>query len=166
MAILIRIIEAAVARIAADEVKAWLPWLSDRLLNLAVNRLPHDQRERFREEWAADLECFPSGIAQVVRACGMVWAGWMVGDLIPEKVRMSVAQIVPILAKYGVYLTGLVILGGTLAAIWGKFQTWKAADIRVCTILGFFFGLIVASTVCVLIVRHRVKVEISADLHK
>ena len=33
------------------------------------------------------------------------------------------SDIMRILRKYGLYLLGLMILGGTLAAIWGKFQT-------------------------------------------
>ena len=35
-------------------------------------------------------------------------------------IRLS--DIVRILRKYGVYLLGLMILGGTLATIWGRFQ--------------------------------------------
>ena len=36
---------------------------------------------------------------------------------------IHISDIVRILRKYGVYLLGLMILGGTLAAIWAKFQT-------------------------------------------
>jgi succinoglycan biosynthesis transport protein ExoP len=36
---------------------------------------------------------------------------------------IHISDIIRILRKYGIYLLGLMILGGTLAAIWGKFQT-------------------------------------------
>jgi len=36
---------------------------------------------------------------------------------------IHISDIIRILRKYGVYLLGLMILGGTLATIWGKFQT-------------------------------------------
>jgi succinoglycan biosynthesis transport protein ExoP len=36
---------------------------------------------------------------------------------------IRISDVVRILRKYGIYLLGLMILGGTLAAIWGKFQT-------------------------------------------
>lgn len=36
---------------------------------------------------------------------------------------IHISDVIRVLRKYGVYLLGLMILGGTLAAIWAKFQT-------------------------------------------
>ena len=36
---------------------------------------------------------------------------------------IHISDIIRIMRKYGLYLLGLMILGGILAAIWAKFQT-------------------------------------------
>lgn len=64
------ILGAVLSRIIAEEVRDWLPFVSQKLLTCAVNRLPEDQRERYREEWAADLNMFPGKISQAIRAGG------------------------------------------------------------------------------------------------
>ena len=45
----------------------------------------------------------------------------MVNRLAENAIHIS--DVIRILRKYGLYLLGLMILGGTLAAIWGRFQT-------------------------------------------
>jgi hypothetical protein len=164
MAILTNIIEAVAIRLTADEAKSWLPWLNSKLLSLAVSRLPCDQRERFREEWAADLESFPSGIARTVRACGMVWAGWIIGGSIPTKMRAYAAQLTLLLMEFGVYCLGLIVLGGALATIWWKFQPLTRMNLTFCLGLGVVFGLLDSCLCLAFIVRARKKAGAPYDI--
>ena len=68
------VVIAVIARVGADEVKAWLPVVSRSLLHLALLRLPSEQRERFSEEWTADLLDYPGEISRAIRALGMCCA--------------------------------------------------------------------------------------------
>lgn len=47
-----------VQSLLSDEVRGWIPHLSRRLLVLAAARLDRPHRERYSEEWLADLSAF------------------------------------------------------------------------------------------------------------
>jgi hypothetical protein len=72
------LIGSASGKIAADEAKAWLPVFSQRVLDVALLRLPSEQRERFREEWTADLLDYPGAVSRVIRALGICCAAWKI----------------------------------------------------------------------------------------
>lgn len=68
------LIMAIFNRLAGDEVKAWMPWFTKRLLQIAIERLPEVQRERFSEEWASHVSDVPGEIGKLITAMGCVWA--------------------------------------------------------------------------------------------
>jgi hypothetical protein len=68
MAILVPLALAVVGILIADEIKAWLPTITEWLLNFAVKSLPEAERERCLEEWSADLQSFPEGAVKCLRA--------------------------------------------------------------------------------------------------
>jgi hypothetical protein len=45
----------AIASVAVDELKGWLPHVAAALIASAVARLPEADRDRYREEWLAEL---------------------------------------------------------------------------------------------------------------
>jgi hypothetical protein len=45
----------AVASVAADELKGWLPYMAAALVTTAAARLPAPDQDRYREEWLAEL---------------------------------------------------------------------------------------------------------------
>lgn len=61
---------ALLGKLCADEVKAWLPSIAEHLKELAVRRLPVEQRERYSEEWASYLNDTPGEIAKIWTALG------------------------------------------------------------------------------------------------
>jgi phage terminase Nu1 subunit (DNA packaging protein) len=65
---------ALLGKLCADEIKEWLPWISGRIIRLAVGRLPEDQRERYSEEWHSHLDEVPGEIARLWTACGFLIA--------------------------------------------------------------------------------------------
>jgi hypothetical protein len=62
------------AKVSADEINAWLPWLVRRLVAFAVRLLPEDQRERYSEEWSSHVIEVPGRIGKIVAAAGLVLA--------------------------------------------------------------------------------------------
>jgi hypothetical protein len=77
-----------VARLLSDDAKEWLPWITRRLIERAVDRLPESQREKRREEWNSDVNEWPGNMAKVYRAWGFLSAArkirhiasWMTPD--------------------------------------------------------------------------------------
>ena len=59
------IVSAAVVKVIADDAKEWTPWITRRLLDIAVRRLPNGQRERYAEEWAAHLAEVPGVVGKM-----------------------------------------------------------------------------------------------------
>ncbi len=62
------ILIAVTARVVGDDVKEWLPWITQRLVARAVSRLPDEQRDRFEEEWWANIDELPGNLAKVYEA--------------------------------------------------------------------------------------------------
>ena len=67
-------IVAALARLLADDCKAWSPRIVDRLMNRALSKLPECYRSRLEEEWQAHLREAPGDIAKVVEVINYNWA--------------------------------------------------------------------------------------------
>jgi len=72
--ILLALLVATFSRLLADDIKAWLPRLTESLIQFAIRRLPTDQRERLAEEWAADVADTPGDLARLLFACGLIFA--------------------------------------------------------------------------------------------
>ena len=49
MDVIIAIFVGVVATVLCSEVKAWLPWITEKILSLAVCRLPPEIRDRYDE---------------------------------------------------------------------------------------------------------------------
>jgi len=58
----------------ADELHAWMPWCTRKLLDRAIGRLPENQRERFKEEWHSHLAEVPGEIGKLIVALGFLRA--------------------------------------------------------------------------------------------
>jgi hypothetical protein len=65
---------ALLAKLFADEVKAWLPFVAERLRRVAIRLVPPDQQERLSEEWSSYLEALPGGLAKVWEGFGFIRA--------------------------------------------------------------------------------------------
>jgi hypothetical protein len=92
MSILSTLAVGILAKIVADEAKAILQSLSHHLLKYAISRLPESNRERFREEWHADLLSYPGEILRCIRAVGMCWASLKISWLGQRTLRELVAE--------------------------------------------------------------------------
>lgn len=63
-----------ISRQAQSEFQDWTPKATARLIERAVQRLPEDKRERFREEWAAHLGDTPGEVGKWIVAAGCLLA--------------------------------------------------------------------------------------------
>ena len=64
------ILYSILTSILADECKAWLPWITERVIQHAVRKLPTNQRERCGEEWRSHLDQRPGNIVKLIEALG------------------------------------------------------------------------------------------------
>jgi lipopolysaccharide/colanic/teichoic acid biosynthesis glycosyltransferase len=71
---LVTVLVAIVGRFMADEVKAWVAWLHDKLRRAAVSMLPKKYRERYDEEWESGLEECPGEIFKLIYSIGLLVA--------------------------------------------------------------------------------------------
>jgi len=74
MAILVTLLVGISSKLAADEIKAWLPWITKRVTSSALSKLPSDKRERYEEEWQSDLDQIPSEFSKLIYALGLIRA--------------------------------------------------------------------------------------------
>jgi len=63
-----------VAPMVTDDIKAWLPRVTERFTDKAVKRLPRDQRDRFAEEWRSYVADTPGDISKLIAAVGFLRA--------------------------------------------------------------------------------------------
>ena len=68
------ILIAATSKQATDELKAWMPWIIDRLIDRAVQQLPADDQERYDEEWRSHVRETPGDVGKLIEAIGCVKA--------------------------------------------------------------------------------------------
>ena len=54
---------------------AWLPTISQWLVNLTVRQLPAEHQERCREEWTANLNALPNTLVRLVHALSLNYRG-------------------------------------------------------------------------------------------
>ncbi|MDR3529868.1 MAG: hypothetical protein P4L90_04805 [Rhodopila sp.] len=64
-------------RLLADELKAWMPHLTNRLIRHAVGKLPADQRERLFEEWSSDVDERPGDLSKLWTAADCIRGSWV-----------------------------------------------------------------------------------------
>jgi lipopolysaccharide/colanic/teichoic acid biosynthesis glycosyltransferase len=71
---ILAVVGATLTKLFADETKAWIPWLTERMVRRAIGHLPPDQRERFNEEWRSHLNETPGELSKLFVAIGVVIA--------------------------------------------------------------------------------------------
>ncbi len=69
------ILAAALSKQLADEFKAWVPWLTRRLIDRAVSALPEQRlKDRCGEEWTSYIADIPGEIGKIVAVLGFLRA--------------------------------------------------------------------------------------------
>jgi lipopolysaccharide/colanic/teichoic acid biosynthesis glycosyltransferase len=105
------------ARVVGDDVKEWLPWITQRLVARAVSGLPEEERDRFEEEWWAHINELPGNLAKVYGAWGCLSASKTInrialsGDTtsIEEVTRRAIELVISIVSLVLVFPLMVVI---------------------------------------------------------
>lgn len=84
------VLVGVLSRQLADEFKAWTPWLVQKLVLLAVGRMPKTQQERYAEEWSSFVNEIPGEVGKILAALGLSWAGFRIRY--QARQRQSVAE--------------------------------------------------------------------------
>jgi hypothetical protein len=74
LAVLGGMLVAALSRLVSDELKAWRPWIVERLILIAERRLPAKHLKRLAEEWRSYVAEIPGDVGKVIAACGFIKA--------------------------------------------------------------------------------------------
>lgn len=73
-------LSAFFGKLFADEFKAWLPWVTERLTRSAVSILPQDQQERYSEEWRSHLHEMPGELGRLLVALDLFRAAYTISE--------------------------------------------------------------------------------------
>jgi len=84
--------QAVLGKLAGDEIKAWLPTLTRRTLDLAISRLPEGERKRYLEEWQAHLMEIPGEFSRFIYSVDQVRAALAMAAIQRGASRSSVAH--------------------------------------------------------------------------
>jgi hypothetical protein len=92
------------SRLLTDELKAWTPWIVDRLIRRAVRQSPENLRERLAEEWASHVNEIPGDIGKLLWAFDYLRASWKMGDSndhakLGKKIAVEINEIVEVEEK-------------------------------------------------------------------
>lgn len=68
------VIGACASRLLADELKAWVPSVVERIISFAITRAPRHLRERLTEEWRSHVNDTPGHLGKLYIALGFIWA--------------------------------------------------------------------------------------------
>lgn len=71
------------AKLLGNEIEAWIPVVSERIIEGAIRKLPENQQERLREEWRAHLEECPGHFAKLWHAIGCLRGAFIIGSPTP-----------------------------------------------------------------------------------
>jgi hypothetical protein len=70
----VELIDSLLIALVVVELYAWLPRISEWLLDLAVRRIRTEEKERCREEWKAQLDSLPNTLVRLVHALSLTAA--------------------------------------------------------------------------------------------
>ncbi len=105
-AIIVSIFVAVFSRQAADEFKAWAPWIIGALMRRAVNKLPGNQRDRYAEEWQSHVDEIPGDIGKLFIAVSLLRAAWRLSRILPTTTfAAEVAPPVPVFSGWPATVT-------------------------------------------------------------
>jgi lipopolysaccharide/colanic/teichoic acid biosynthesis glycosyltransferase len=81
MSWLLLLVASATVNLLVAELFDWCPRLAERLIRRAVRRLPSDARDRYLDEWLAELEVVPGrGISKLIWAIQILVRATKVGE--------------------------------------------------------------------------------------
>jgi len=91
---IVTVIQAILAKLATDEIKAWLPIISQNNLKCAVSFLPAEMRSRYMEEWEAHLQEKPGDLGKLFSSAGQILAALRMAGIYRREAKPSALQAI------------------------------------------------------------------------
>jgi lipopolysaccharide/colanic/teichoic acid biosynthesis glycosyltransferase len=108
--LVIALFVAIVARLMADEVKAWSGWAHKKIRRRAVAKLPVECRDRYDEEWESGLEEIPGELFKIIYSIGLLRAAYQIrGAALKSTVRTEVL-FSPLKRLFDIAMSGITLL--------------------------------------------------------
>ncbi len=101
---------AVLSRVLSDELKAWNPWIVERLIRFAEQKLPHEFRARLSEEWRSHIAEIPGDLGKVLTAYGFIRAAGKIRGGAVTVPNARVLALIAIAALLPLMLTAAVAL--------------------------------------------------------
>jgi hypothetical protein len=70
----VSVLVAALSRILAADIEAWILWVIRRLIRIAAGWLPENGRGRYKEEWEGYVDEVPGVVGKMLAAAGFLLA--------------------------------------------------------------------------------------------
>jgi Bacterial sugar transferase len=97
-----------------DELHSRIPWLTRKIVEQAIRRLPEEQKERFREEWHSHLEETPGELSKLITAIGFLKAARQMSAISGRKRLLRLVDIVGALMIAAYFSPALLLLVAVL----------------------------------------------------
>jgi lipopolysaccharide/colanic/teichoic acid biosynthesis glycosyltransferase len=123
------IIIPVTARVVGDDVREWLPWITKRLVERAVSRLPEQERDRFEEEWWGHINELPGNLAKVHAAWGCLSASKAINHIALSGDTTGLDSIAKVIQRVEDVTISLFVLSLTLPLIL-TISIWIKLDSR------------------------------------
>jgi hypothetical protein len=126
-------LSSLLAKLLADEIKSWLPWITDRVARCAVSILPKDQQERYGEEWRSHLDQIPGELGKMFCAIDLIRAAFNISH--PQFVREICDRLAALIL--------LIVLTPLLAALAIRTRRRADGESTLCALPGYVNGHLV-----------------------
>ena len=119
-------------KLCFDEFKAWLPWITERVIRMAVSILPENQQARYGEEWRGNLNDIPGELGRLGWALGLICAAYKVSD-VHLFGRLAALLILLVCSPMFLAVVLLIKLTSPGPVIWTRTMRFRGRDIRIRT---------------------------------
>jgi hypothetical protein len=83
------ILGGVLGKLLVGEIVDWIPTIAHRIVDRAVNRLPEQERSRYREEWYAHIDDCPGKLGKLWHAAGCLRGSTVIARAISTQVADS-----------------------------------------------------------------------------
>lgn len=98
------------ASITAAEALAFAPHVAAKCIRVAVGRLPRRYRDRFNEEWSADMLAQPSNLSKLIFSLGLLFAAQRIYYTERNRIMTARAEVRKRSARQALALANYLVL--------------------------------------------------------
>jgi lipopolysaccharide/colanic/teichoic acid biosynthesis glycosyltransferase len=109
-AAILGIFGAALSRLIADDIRAWVPRLVEIVIARAIKNLPADIRERYHEEWLSNVSEVPGDLSKLIYSLGVLPASWQMRGIARRATQGASASSDGITGAFDVFFAAILLI--------------------------------------------------------